>query len=543
MIDLDLHLARALVIDPNPMLRSVTATQMRDAGVSEVATCGRAQHARLMLERQTFDIVICNLEAEPTGQLSAQDLLDELRREQLLPFSTVFLIVTSHVTYAQAVEVAETDLDGFLVRPFSGAALMERVLEARNRKRELSGILSALESGKLELAVQRALTRFQERQPYWIFCGSVAAELLLRLKRPKDALLIFERIQAAHPVSWARVGMVRSEWAAGRMAKAKEALDALLQDDPQCADALDLQGRMRAERSDFPGALESYRAASRATPGCLLRAQHAGALAFCLGQRAEADEFLSRARSMGAGTRLFDALSLFLLALVYFDSQDAKRLDSCVKELDTYGKNFPQSPRLLRMARAAWALWLCRIGQPQDAAEVVHELALAVDHQDFDLEAAQVILSLWVRLPHDSVDTQKAQSFTHKVSMRFCSTRAITDFLVMIAMNQPKFCESLTQGHADIVAAIEEAVEGAAAGNAPRIIQQLIEQANVHRNGRFVEIASMLVKRYSAELGPERTHSLSEHATSLSGQYKVGATPIAGLQRTSRSPGALVLKS
>ena len=182
MIDPDLLLARALVIDPNPMLRSVTATQMRDAGVSEVATCGRAQHARLMLERQTFDIVICNLEAEPTGQLSAQDLLDELRREQLLPFSTVFLIVTSHVTYAQAVEVAETDLDGFLVRPFSGAALMERVLEARNRKRELSGILSALESGKLELAVQRALTRFQERQPYWIFCGSVAAELLLRLK-------------------------------------------------------------------------------------------------------------------------------------------------------------------------------------------------------------------------------------------------------------------------------------------------------------------------------------------------------------------------
>ena len=168
---------------------------------------------------------------------------------------------------------------------------------------------------------------------------------------------------------------------------------------------------------------------------------------------------------------------------------------------------------------------------------------MAVDHQDFDLEAAQVILSLWVRLPDDSVDTHKAQSFTHKVSMRFCSTRAITDFLVMIAMNQPKFCESLTQGHADIVATIEEAVQGAAAGTAPHIIQQLVDQAAVHRNGRFVEIASMLVKRYSAELGPERTQSLSERAASLSGQYKVGATPIAGLQRTSRSPGALVLKS
>lgn len=524
-------------------MRSVTAAYLRDAGMAEVSTSGRMQHARRLLERHVFDIVICHLKSEPTGQLSARDLLEELRREQLLPFSTVFLIVTSDVTYAQAVELAETNLDGFLVQPFSAATLMERVLEARNRKRELSGILSALESGKLELAVQRALIRFQERQPYWIFCGSVAAELLLRLKRPKDALLIFERIQAAHPVSWARVGMVRSEWAAGRVAKAKELLDALLQDDPQCADALDLQGRLRAERSDFPGALESYRAASRATPGCLLRAQHAGALAFCLGQRAEADEFLSRARSIGAGTRLFDALSLFLLALVYYDSQDAKRLDSCVKELDAYGKSFPQSPRLLRVARAAWALWLCRIGRPQESAGVVHDLALTVDHEDFDLEAAQVILSLWVRLPDISMESQKAQSFAHRVSMRFCSTRAITDFLVMIAMNQPQFCEPLMQGHADIVAAIEEAVQGAAAGTAPRIIQQLIEQATVHRNGRFVEIASMLVKRYSAELGPERTHALSKLAASLSGAYKVGATPIAGLQRTNRSPGALVLKS
>ena len=133
MIDPDLHLARTLVIEPNPMLRSVTASQLRSGGVGEVITCGKMQQARELLERDTFDIVICNLEPGAPSELSAHDLLNELRREQLLPFSTVFLIVTSQVTYAQAMEAAEAALDGFLVRPFTCAVLSDRVLEARRR--------------------------------------------------------------------------------------------------------------------------------------------------------------------------------------------------------------------------------------------------------------------------------------------------------------------------------------------------------------------------------------------------------------------------
>ena len=543
MIDADLYLAKTLVVEPNAMMRSVTAAQLRDGGVGEVATCGKMQQARLLLEREVFDIVVCNLELEESGQMSANDLLNELRREQLLPFSTVFLMVTSHVTYAQAVEAAEAALDGFLVRPFTGAALLDRLLEARHRKRELAGVLSALEAGKLELAVQRALVRFQERQPFWVFCGRMAADLLLRLQRPQDALQIFERVQEARPVVWARVGIARSEWAAGRLGKAQKAIDALLLDEPDCADALDLQGRMRVERSDFAGALESYRAAAQATPGCLLRAQHAGALAFYLGHRLEAAELLTRARTLGAGTRLFDALSLFLLALAHHDNQDREQLESCVKELESFGRRYPDSPRLSRIGRAARTLWLCQTGLTQEAAAVVHDLARSADGDEFDLEAAQVIVSLWVRVPTASADPQKVEAFARQVAMRFCTSRAITEFFVMLGMNQAAFCEAFTQGQAAITATVEEAVQGASGGAAPLAIQTLIEQATLHANARFVEIAAMLVKRYAAVLGPGQADALTETTAALSRRFNARATHIAGIQRANRSPGALVLKA
>ncbi len=541
MMDSDLHLARTLVIEPNAMLRSVTASQLRSGGVGDVVTCGKMQQARELLERHTFDIVICNLEPSASGELSAHDLLNELRRVQLLPFSTVFLMVTSQVTYAQAMEAAETALDGFLVRPFTSAVLIDRVLEARRRKRELASVMTALESGKLEVAVQRAIERFQERQPYWFFCGRVAAEVMLRLQRPQDALLLFERLHEAQPSTWARVGMARCEWAAGQLGKAQKVIDALLLDEPQCADALDLQGRMMLDRLDFASALESYRAASLATPGCLLRAQHAGALAFYLGESDEAGQFLERARSMGAGTRLFDALSLFLLALIHHDSKDLGSLDGCVKELVYFSTRFPESPRLARIASAARALWLSRTDKDAEAAAAAHQLARASEADGFDLEAAQVVVSLWVRVSQANADACAASAFAKTVALRFCSSRTVTEFLVIASLKQTPFIETFRQGLVEINATVEQAVQSASRGAAAKAIVDLLAKSEQYRNSRFVDIASMLIKRYSPELGPTTSGALAKKVSELLRRFGSGEAQIAGLQRATRSLGALAL--
>ena len=60
MIDRDIHLARALLVESNPLLRSVAAAQLRDVGVGQVAQAPRVKDARLLLERGSFDIVVCN---------------------------------------------------------------------------------------------------------------------------------------------------------------------------------------------------------------------------------------------------------------------------------------------------------------------------------------------------------------------------------------------------------------------------------------------------------------------------------------------------
>ena len=175
------------------MMRNVTAAHLRDAGVGQVQSAGRVKEARLMLEREHFDIVLCTHQFDQCAD-TGQDLLDELRREHLLPHSTVFLMVVEKATYHQVVEAAESALDGLLVRPFTAALLCQRLLEARHRKRQLGDVLQALDAGRTEVAFARALKRFNENLPYGSYCGRLAAELLLTMQRPDDARKVFEKL-------------------------------------------------------------------------------------------------------------------------------------------------------------------------------------------------------------------------------------------------------------------------------------------------------------------------------------------------------------
>jgi CheY-like chemotaxis protein len=166
LLDRDIHLARALIIDANPTARSVLAGQLRDLGVQQVRQMSRVQDARTVLEEAPHDIVLCEMNFEGAA-MSGQDLLDELRREQLLPYSTAFILVTGDASYAQVQEAAEATVDGFLVKPCSGLALAERLTEVRRRKRTLKAIYEAIQARELLRAAALAEQRFVARDSYW----------------------------------------------------------------------------------------------------------------------------------------------------------------------------------------------------------------------------------------------------------------------------------------------------------------------------------------------------------------------------------------
>lgn len=549
-VDLDLHRAVALVVEGKPMMRNITANHLRAAGIAQVTSCGSLDEARLLLERSTYDIVVCSLDFEGS-LLSGQDLLEELRREQLLPHSTVFLIVTDQATYARVVEAAESSLDGLIVQPFSGATLMDRLLEARSRKRLLVDITKALEGGELEVALARSVKRFQERHRYWQFCARLAAELLLRLNRPDDAYKLFTRVLEIQPEAWARVGLVRADLAAGRTLQARRALEALVNEDPQNADAQDLLGRLRVERAEFSKALESYRAAAELTPGCLLRAQHAGALAFHLGRHEEALKLLKRARALGGRSRLFDSLSLYLTALIQFDSGDRDGMDNSVDELRAFARRYSGSLRLERLSSAGAMLLQIRRGEVEIARDGLVKQGAARLEEAFDAEAAQLLLTLWARLPASLSNCDERNDFIRAVALRFCTSRSAAEALTVAAGHGEQASQIIQQALSSVNTAAEAALQQAMGEelgpdgkrDIAGAVSRLLEVARETRNSRLIAMVPGLVQECEAAIGSERARKITQEAKDLMTRYRPTSVHIAGIQRSGRSPGALVIRS
>lgn len=544
MIDRDIHRARALLIESNPLLRSVGVAMLRDVGIGHVATATRCDEARLLLEREPFHIVICEREGSSEGG-NGQDLLDELRRERLLPQSAVFLMTAQRAEYNQVVEAAEAALDGFLLRPYTAAALAERLALARQRKRELSSLLEALDRGDTDAALIQAVRRFQERMPYWAWSGRLAAELLLARQRPAEALRLFDALSGATGTpAWAQLGRARALLAAGDAEQARRLLTELLEADPRAADAHDLIGRLFVDQSDFAAALVHYRQAAEITPGCLLRNQHAGALAFYQGDEAEALLRLLRAIGLGMQSKLFDALSMMLLALLHFDRADA---DGCLRmqqQLRAWRERHPASRRLQRFERAASILGLLLKQESQEAQRALQELAGAAHEPAFDLEAANLLLALWARLPAQERDAAAHAALVEQLSLRFANRRAVAEVLVAAARREPAVAAAVrrTLARNSMLGARE--LERARQGGVGAAMRALLEEGQRTLNRQWFELAGDIALRHGRD-HPEAEALKAEAGAWLErlGGAQGQGSHIAGIQRSGRSPGALLLRT
>lgn len=540
MIDRDIDQAHALIIDCNPTSRSVMAAQLRELGVGQVKQTSRVSEARIALEQRPYDIVLCDYHFD-SGDMSGQDLLDELRRENLLPHSTVFIMVTGDATYAKVVEAAEAALDGYLVKPYTASALGERLAEARRRKRVLCDIFEALEQQQLDEAIRLCLRRYNGKLSYALFSARLAAEMMLRLDRHADARRLYESVLAEKDLPWARLGVARAQFNAGEVNPARRTVETLLRDAPNHADAYDVLGRLQVDQGELAQALTTYRLASQLTPGCLLRLQHCGTLAFYEGDRDEALRALDRVIAMGLKSKLFDALTLLLVALLRFDVGDGKAVGVAHDLLRKYLERFPDSVRLQRLEACAGALRLLTQRKTDEAVTVARAFARSSSDDNFDVEAATVLLALWTRLPDAVVGTDETDALARNIAMRFCVSKAVTEVLVASAQRREPIASTIRACQVTVTAIAEEAMAHSLRGEPRRAVEALLRQGSDTRNAKLIEMATLVVRRHADAI--EDQDSLLSEASTLQRRYCRPITHLAGVRRTGRSPGGLVLRT
>jgi tetratricopeptide (TPR) repeat protein len=495
----DLFGATALVIDGNPTSRSILVSQLRDMGASAVAQSPRIADARRQLEFRTFDIVLCE-QHFPNDPGTGQALLDDLRRAGLLPFATIFIMVTTEASYSKVAEAAESALDSYLLKPFTANQLAQRIWQARHRKTVLKDIFEAVERRDFERAARLCLERFRNREDYWLYAARVGAELLLRLERYEQAQRLYEAVIEAKALPWARLGVARAQIEAGQPQRAQQTLQSLIDSDPDYTDAYDVMGRAQIELGNFDAALAAYKMATDLTPASISRLQRHGMLAHYCGQTALAEELLARSVRLGLDSKMFDAQSLVLLGFMRFEAGDRKGLQRYWDDALRMVERHPQSPRLRRLAEVLEITALLHDAQVARVLQKVRAMMATITDEDFDFEAACNLTTLLAYLAQRAIQIDEVQERLTVLGRRFCTSKALTALLAQAASAHPPYAERLSRLHTEVLGIVEHAMRQSLAGNPRAAVVELLEHGRATCNAKIIESAWGVLKRYEARI-------------------------------------------
>lgn len=535
----DLREATGLVIDGNITSRSILVSQLRELGLRSVAQSPRIGDARRQLEFKTFDIVVCE-QNFPNDNATGQDLLDDLRRCGLLPFGTIFIMVTAESSYSKVAEAAESALDSYLLRPYTAARLEDRIFQARRRKQSLKGIFEAIEAQDFELGAKLCIERFETKGEYWLYAARVGAELMLRTDQFDSAQRLYLSVIESKTLPWAKLGVARSQLEAGQVQQAVSTLDGLINAEPNYADAYDVMGRALLEQGNFQAALDSYKMATDMTPASISRLQRHGMLAHYCGDQKVAEEMLSRAVRLGLDSKMFDAQTLVLLAFMRVEADDRKGVQRCYDDILNFLERFSASPRVQRLARVLEALQQLMHHQTARVLELARALMRELPQDDFDFEAACNMLTLVSLLAERAIQIDEVMDFVEKLSLRFGTSKALTELLARAAEAYPPYTDKINEAHAIILKRMEQAVRLGLDGNPTGAVQGLLELAHRTQNTKVIESAWGMLNRYKDRI--DNFETLRDEVQALRVRYTSYANRVAIGDKNLRQAGGVSLR-
>jgi len=538
-LDDNLAASSAMVVDANPTSRSILVSQLREFGMGSVVQCARLADARRQLEYRKFDVVLC--EHHFVGESSSgQDLLDDLRRNQLLPFSTVFIMVTGEATYTKVAEAAESALDGYLLKPHKATHLGERLRQARIRKASLQEIFSAIEASEFDAAADLCLQRFETRGLFWLYAARVGAELLLRVGKYDQAQKLYQAVVDAKTLPWAKLGVARALLDEGQTAKAVSTLENLISEDPNYTDAYDVMGRAQFEQGKFEAALATYKMASALTPSSITRLQNLGMMCYYLGDRKGAEKSLDHTTRLGLDSKMFDCQTLVLLAFVRLESGDHKGLQRCRDDFTRLIERHPHSLRHQRLSNTVEALSLIDQRQFARVLEVVRSICAQVKDPDFDYESASNLVSLLAQLADKAIQLDEVESVIDTLGRRFAGTRSLAELLAGASAIHPAYAERIRATHVQILKLAENAISLSMGGDPRAAILNLIQHGSATLSGKLIETAYLVLHRYADKLTD--AHDLAEKVHDLRSRYSTHITR-ASLGEQKRQAGGLTLRT
>ena len=257
---------RFLVVDDLPLAREALRTIAQTAGAFSVEFAANYQDAIYRIRNNVPDVILCDY-VLGEGR-SGQQLLEELRRFNLLPDETIFMMVTGEQSYEQVVSAVELVPDDYIIKPFSPDKLLFRLNRIMTKKQFFAEYYREKRAQEYAraLAILEQQKQSEAGRPYRFEVLRQEAEVLLAKGDHEAAEGAYRNILDNYEFPWARAGVARALHKQNRLDEAREEIERAVNGTPNFFDAADLKASICIDQGETEEAQRVLDEISKKTP-------------------------------------------------------------------------------------------------------------------------------------------------------------------------------------------------------------------------------------------------------------------------------------
>ena len=305
----------ALVVDSALATRRALQDQLSQLGAKTVIFASSVSEVEQHLSSRDFALIVCEYQLE--GDRNGQQLLEDLRVNKKLNWTTAFMMVTGERSYSNVVAVAEFEPDDYLIKPFTASTLSDRVVRIFNRKARLAQAYKAINDAQY-LAVPEICEGLETRFPqYRNELERMRIESFFwsgQLGKTEKELL--EKLDRA-PKPWMHLLLAKVNLEKKDFEEASELLSTVVKTNPEYLAASDLYAEVLWEQNKPGEALEVLEKMGAKALASTTRLRKLADLAVRIGDNTRSKNYLTKVIDRSRNTSLSQIHDYLQLSKIY----------------------------------------------------------------------------------------------------------------------------------------------------------------------------------------------------------------------------------
>lgn len=379
---------RILIVDDFAEMRSLMRSMVTAYGATDIAMAVNGEEAVRLMESGHFDIILCdyNLGDGKDGQ----QVLEEAKYRNLLPGSTLFVLVTAESTSQMVMGALEYQPDGYLAKPVTKTVLQSRLKRLLEKKQELCDVYGAIDRKHYDKVIEHCAGHIAAGSKYRLDLLKITSDMLIRTGAYDKATALCREILEERELPWAVFDIGRVHYHRQQYREAADRFTRVIALNGAYVSAYDWLAKTHECMGDPAAAQEVLVEALDKSSKSLLRLRALADVAERNGDDDAAENSRRKAIRIGKTSVLRQPADYTRLAQTLVRKQSAK---DALKIVDSMKYEFRKDPQAELAAAAAGSQVYSAMGNAQASSELL-EKAIACAGENPDLVTADIGMDL-----------------------------------------------------------------------------------------------------------------------------------------------------